>query len=311
VKAFKRIALVAAGGLLLLFGATACSEIAESDKVGLWYAQGQWDGNKFDHCVQPGKTDDVSFNDTVYWVPTNVRTWNTAPSGGDTNAPLVVTAKPDAGQTSGLEVNVWTQVNFKLNTNCGADEKDAASPLVQWWENLGKRYGADSESGWLSMLNNTVVPALEKAKNVLRDYTADQLVLGTVWAEAETKFAETFSTELERLSGGNYFCGPSFSRQSSDCAPVQVSIKDVDYRDPGIQAARNEKQKALEEAQAKLAKAQGDVAAAEAQDKLYNNPAWMQLEMARIQLEQIQACANTQKCVIVMDSGGNVQVHTS
>jgi hypothetical protein len=305
----KKFALLLVGLLALPF-LSACSEIAAPDAVGLWYAKGQVDGNHFDHCVKPGTTDDVSWNDEVYWVPNNVRTWNIAPQGGDTNQALVVTAKPDAGQQSGLEVLVYTQVNFKLNTYCGTDDKDSNSPLVQWWNNLGARYQANTDQGWVNMLNNTIVPALEKAKNTLRTYTADQLVLGSVWTEAEKDFGATFSTELERLSGGDYFCGPDFVRARPDCSPVQVSIKDVDYRDQGIQAARNDKQKALEQAQAAVAKAQGDVAAAEAQKQLYQNPAWVQLQLAQKELEKAQACAASQKCTMIMDGSGKVQVFT-
>jgi hypothetical protein len=298
-------------GLMALPFLSACSEIAAPDAVGLYYMQGQSDGNKFDHCMKPGQVDDPVWNNSVYYVPNNVRTWNVAPTGGDTNQALVVTAKPDAGQQSGLEVLVYTQTNFKLNTYCGTDNKDPNSPIVQWWQNLGDRYDADTGPGWLNMLNNTVVPALEKAKNTLRAYTADELVLGAVWTEAEKQFASTFSTELERLSGGDYFCGPDFNRARPDCSAVQVSIKDVDYRDQGIQAARNDKQKALEEAQASVARAQGAVAAAEAQKALYNNPAWVQLEIANRQLETAKACAASQKCTMIIDGSGGVQVHTS
>lgn len=305
----KVLGLVLAGVLLVPF-LSACGQIAAPDAVGLWYRQGQIDGNQFDHCMKPGVTDDYNWNDNVFWLPNNVRTWNIAPSGGDTNQALVVTAKPDAGQQSGLEVLVYTQVNFKLNTWCGADEKDSNAPLVQFWNNLGARYKADTEQGWLSMLNNTVVPALEKAKNTLRGYTADELVLGSVWSAAEIEFGKTFSSELERLSGGDYFCGPDFVRSSPDCSPVQVSIKDVDYRDPGIQSARNDKQKALEESQAAVARAQGAVAAADAQKALYNNPAWVQLQIAQVQLETAKACAASQKCTMIIDGSGNVQVHT-
>lgn len=307
----KRTVAVTLAGVMLVGTAAACAEIAAPDQVGLWYAQGQIDGNTFDHCVEPGKTDEVAWNDSVYWVPNNLRTWNLAPQGGDTNQPLVVTAKPDANQQSGLEVNIWTQVNFMLNTYCGSDNKDASSPLVTWWQRLGDRYDANTDEGWVRMLNNTIVPALEKAKNVLRGYTADELVLGSVWAEAEKQFGATFSDELERLSGGDFFCGPDFVRTKADCSPVQVSIKDVDYRDPGIQAARNDKQKAVEQAAAQVAAAQGAVAAAEAQKALYGNAAWMQLQIAQKQLEIAQACAASSKCTMVLDSSGNVQVHTS
>lgn len=303
---FRRIAGTLIAGALLATSMAACSEIADPDKVGIWYAQGQSDGNKFDHCVKPGNVDDVTWNDSVYWLPNSLRTWNIAPSGGDTNIPLVVTAKPEEGQQSGTEVNVWVQVNFMLNTYCGADERDGNAPFVQWWQKLGDRYDADTNAGWVDMLNNTIIPALEKSKNELRAYTADQLVLGTVWGEAEPRLGNTFSDELERLSGGDYFCGPDFDRSRADCSSVQVSIKDVDYKDVNIQAARNAKQVATENAAAqvaaaqgaaaaKVAEAEGNLKAAQAQQALYGNAQWMQLRLAEIQLEQAKVMAEACK----------------
>jgi hypothetical protein len=307
----KKLAAAVAAAVVLLGSASACAEIADPDKVGLWYAQGQSDGNKFDHCVKPGKSDDVSFNDSVYWLPNSLRTWNIAPEGGDSKLPLQVVAAPEAGQTSGLQVNVWVSVNFMLNTWCGADDKDENSPFVQWWQKLGDRYDADTDAGWVNMLNATVVPALEKAKNVLRSYTADQLVSGNVTTKAEGELAKTFSEELERVSGGDYFCGPDFNRGNANCSPVAVLLKDVDITDTSVLQARNEKQKALELAAARVADAQGQVQAADAQKQLYNNPAWVQLQLAQKNLEIAQACAASSKCTMVLDSSGNVQVHTS
>lgn len=304
---------VAAAGLLLLSG---CAEVAESDAVGLWYAQGQVDGNTFDHCIAPGSVDETAWNDTVTWIPTSLRTWNVAKEGGeaegvDSNTPLVVTTKPDRGQTSGTEVNIYTQTNLLLNTWCGDDGKDASSPVVQWWQKIGKRYGADTVEGWRKMLGATVLPAQEKAKNVLRNYTADELVQGTVWADAQVAFAKEFSVELTRLSGGNFFCGPDFVRTSAACSSVAVSIKDVDYKDPKIQDARNDKQAAVERAQAAVADAQGKAAAAAAQNSLYQNEAWVQLELAKLELAKAQACAAAGNCTIILDgSGSGVQVHT-
>jgi len=307
----KKVLAIVAAAALLLTGTTACAEIADFDKVGLWYAQGQSDGNTFDHCVKPGVSDDVSVNDHVYWLPNSLRTWNVAPSGGDTDKPLTIVAKPEPGQATGLEVNVWPQVNFMLNTFCGTDERDGNSPLVQWWQKLGSRYEADGFDGWKAMLLNTVVPALEKAKNTLRNYTADQLVTGVAFAEAEAQFAQVFSSELERVSGGDFFCGPDFDRAVNNCSQVAILLKDADYADPGVQAARNDKQKALEQAAANVAQAQGQVQAAEAQKLLYQNPAWVQLQLAQKQLEIAQACAASSKCTMVLDSSGNVQVHTT
>ena len=293
---------------------TGCAQSAPQDKVGIWVNYGQIidDGRKFDHCIASGTVDAVSLNDDIYWVEDSLRTWNVAPEsqGGDQKEPLTLTAKPEKGQQTGLQVQVWVQVNFKLNTYCGSDERDANAALPQWWKNIGDRYDADTPEGWIAMLRNTVVPALEKGKNVLRDYTADELVGATVWADAEKKFGTFFSEELTRLAGGNYFCGPTFTRTSPECPSIAISIKDVDL-EPSVQAARNEKQRALEQAQAQVAEAQGKVQAAAAQDQLYKNPAWMELERAKIQLEVAKACASSQKCTMVIDSSGGVQVHTS
>lgn len=301
-------------GVLVLTSLSACSEIAPSDQVGLWYAKGQLDGDKFDHCVPPGVSDDVAINDQVYWVPNNLRTWNIAAQAGpgvDSTNALVITAKPDAaaGQTSGLEVNIYVQVTLMLNTFCGNDEKAESSPFVQWWQKIGKRYSADTADGWLNMLGATVIPALEKAKNTLRDYTADDLVRGTVWAEGESKLGLAFSNELARLSGGDFFCGPDFVRGKPDCSDVAVSIKGVDYSDPQVQAARNEKVAAVERAQAAVAEAKGKLAAAEAQNALYQNEAWMELELAKLELQKAQACASAGNCTIVLAADGT-QIHT-
>ena len=298
-----RVAILAALGATVLLGTAACAEIAEPDQVGLYYAEGQIDGYKFDHCIGPGESDDALWNNSVVWLPTNLRTWNIAPEGGDSRTPITVASKPEPNQPSGVQVNVWSQTNLMLNTNCS----DGNSVLVQWWEKLGRRYEADTETGWRTMLLNTVVPALEKAeRTVLRGYSADALVAGTVLPEVQEKVSDEFALELKRLSGGEYFCGPTFTRGSNTCPPVEVVIKDVDYTDAGIQQARNEKQKAIEQAAALVAEAEGKVKAAAAQNELYQNTAWVELEKARISLAAVQACAQNPNCTVVVGSSGTI-----
>ena len=301
----KLIAVLVAVGLLALAG---CSEIAEPDKIGLYYAEGQSDGYTFDHCINPGAVDDAIWNNSVVWLPNNLRTWNIAPGSTDTDRPITVASKPEPNQPSGVQVNVWSQTNLMLNTTC----KDKDSVVVKFWERLGRRYGADQDQGWRAMLLNTVIPALEKATRVaVREYSADALVAGTVIPELQAKVSEQFALELKRVTGEDYFCGPSFDRATGKCPPVELLVKDIDYTDPGIQEARNNKQKALEQAAAQVAEAEGKVKAANAQGQLYKNAQWMALEQAKIQLQIAQACAASAKCTMVLDSSGNVQVHTS
>lgn len=299
----KRLAAILAA-LGLLVTVSACSEIAAPDQVGLYYMEGQSDGYKFDHCIAPGVSDDAVWNNSVVWLPNNLRTWNIAPEGGDTNRPITVASKPEQNQPSGVQVNIWSQVNLMLNTNC---EAKGSSPVVQFWEKIGRRYQADTDAGWKTMLLNTVVPALEKATRVVvRNYSADPLVAGTSLPEIQAAIATEFSAELKRVTGGEFFCGPEFNRATTACPAVQVLVKDVDYTDPGIQQARNDKQKALEQAAARVAAAQGEVDAAAKQRELYSNPAWVALEKAKIQLKIAEACGQNPNCHMVMGADGTI-----
>lgn len=303
-----RAAIVAALAVLTIGAASACSEIAEPDSVGLYYAQGQSDGYKFDHCIDPGASDEWLANNSVVWLPNNIRTWNIAPQGGDTNVPITVASKPEPNQPSGVQVNVWSQTNLTLNTTCN-DGQD--SVIVKFWERLGRRYGADNEDGWKKMLLNTVVPALEKAKRtVVRNYSADELVAGTALPDVQAKVSEEFAKELKRVTGEDYFCGPAFVRGGKTCPQVEILVKDVDYADPGIQQARNDKQKALEQAAAQIATAEGQVKAAQAQDALYRNESWMALEKAKLQLQAIQACSANPNCTLILGVDGQVLLGT-
>lgn len=313
----RATALLVAGALGAVV-LTGCSTTTDPDEVGLYYAQGSSDGNQFDHCTKPGQTDDAEWNNAIYYLPASLRTW-TIDDGesADSKDPVTVSTKPQEGQPSGVQVNVWTQTKFVLNTFCD----DKGGVLKQFWETIGRRYNADSDEGWRKMLLETIIPALKKVtRDVVRQYGADELVgnVNNVQSLAQQQISEEFAKELNRLAGGPFFCGPTFTRAKADCPPVELILTSVEYADPGIQQARNEKQKALEEAAAKLARAKGDADAlvAEAKgkadaakelEKLYNTPGWVQLqvEIAR-QQALIQACQAAKECRLIVGSNGQL-----
>lgn len=219
-----------------------------------------------------------------------------------------LSTKPEENQPSGVQVNVWPTTNFFLNTYCGSD----GALLKDFWEKIGRRYDAEDPDGWRNMLVQTFVPVMEKViQDVVRSYSADALVgnINGVRAEAQAKIAAQFTAELKRLVGGSYFCGPSYDRRKPDCPDIEITIKDVDYADPGIQEARNAKQKAIEMAAATVAEAQGKVDAAGKLNDLYKNDAWMKLQLAQLQLEAIKACSD--KCTIIIGSSGNIILNGS
>lgn len=309
--------LLAVAGIALLLGGTACSyENPGADEVGLYYEEGSLDGQNFLECVDPGESimtgDLFEEADAIYPVPASLRTWNIAPNGGDSNVPITVAAAPEAGQPSGVQVNLWIQFAFSINSSC---EGDAASPAVQWWEKVGRRYyvadGTENKTEWWGkMLQNTIVPAAEAvSRTKARAYSGDALVSGSANVELQKAVSTDLPAELKRLTGGNYFCAPTFNRANPDqCGAVEVLLKDVDYTNPAIQAARDEKQKAIELAAAQVAEAQGKVDAAAKQAQLYGNPAWVALEQAKIELQkaqaQAEACKQAASCTIVSGGGG-------
>lgn len=301
---------------MLLTSAGCAYENPGADEVGLYYQEGSLDGQKFLECVNPGESiqtqDGFEEEDAIYPVPASLRTWNIAANGGDSNVPITVAAAPEAGQPSGVQVNLWIQFAFTINTNC---DGGAASPVVQFWEKVGRRYyTADASENktewWSKMLQSTIVPAAEAvSRTKARAYSGDDLVSGKANVELQKAISESLPQELERLTGGKYFCKPTFDRnRPNDCGAVEVLLKDVDYTNPAIQAARDEKQRAIEQAAALVAEAQGKVDAAAKQAQLYGNPAWVQLEQAKIELEkakaQAEACQKAASCTIVSGGGG-------
>lgn len=171
------------------------------------------------------------------------------------------------------------------------------------------------------MLNAELVPIQKTIiKDVVRNYSADPFIanLEGIQSEAQTEIAKRLAIEFNRITGGQFFCGPSFDSAKRDCPALELLIIGVEYADPGIQAARNEKQKAVELAAAKLAEAQGIAAAlvAEAQGKrdaanavgaLYNSPGWVALQK---QIEAgkalVEACKAAKECRLVVGPDGSV-----
>ena len=294
----KRLFLAALAGAVLISTA-ACSTTAPFDEVGLWYYVGPWEGNSFHHCWNPGDTTDYSVNDEFVLLPTSLRTWKISEDSTDSKTPISVPSAPQEGQPG------------MLNTNCGVDNKDANSPIVQFWEKIGHRYHANEDAGWKVMLENTIVTALTTVTgDIIRKYPSDVLVAGTKKEEIQEAISAAFTPELKRLVGGDFFCGPTFNRATGECPPVQVLLLPVDYANKSIQEARDKKQAAVELAAAAVAEAQGKLDAAAKTKDLYNNPAWVQLEQAKIKLQQVQECAKAPSCTLIIGADGAVNVNT-
>jgi hypothetical protein len=305
-------------GTALMFTTSACGEITEPDKVGLFYMEGSSDGSKFDHCTQPGKVDDWVANNSVVFLPTGRRSWLIDDvANADSKELVTVAAAPNKDQPSGVQVDVSSQTGFVLNTYCNAD----GGVIRHFWESMGRANNADTDAGWLKVLDKTLVPALKSViRSVIRKYDADALVADKdgVQAIVQKEIAEKLATEINRLAGGEFFCGPEDDRNNPDCPPVQFTLIQVELHDKGVLQARNDKQKAIEEAAAKLARAQGEAAAlvAEAQGKadaaaklatLYKTPGWLELQKTITNANAlIEACKAAKECTLVVGTNGAI-----
>ncbi len=305
-------------GTSLLLGLTACAEISDPDKIGLYYMEGSSDGYKFGECIMPGKTGPGLWNNSIVYLPTSTRNWLVDDAEhADDKDPLVVAAAPQTDQPSGIAVRVNIQANFALNTFCD----DQGGVVREFWEKIGRRNEADTDAGWKKMLATTFSTTLKSiSKDEVRKYNADELVANKdgVQAKVLTAISEKFSAEVNRLSGGPFFCGPDFNPASSSCPPIQLQMIGIELADKGLQDARNKKQEAIELAAAELARAQGKAAAmvAEAEgvrdaaaklNALYNTPGWVALQK---QIEAgkalVEACKAAKECRLVVGADGTL-----
>lgn len=319
--------------IALLGGSAACATTPESpDSMGLHYYIGSSEGYKFGKCVPQGTNGDFLVNDEIFWLPTKLNTWTIddmpdpadptgvkrviAP-GADSADVTIVSAAPQEGQPSGIPVRVATKSSFYLNTFCDKDGGVAR----KFWETLGRSKHADTPDGFRDMLNANLVPVLKSViKDVVRDYQADALIGNKdgIQTEVTRKVGERLATEINRISGGNFFCGNGFVTFKPDCPAMDFLIIGIEFADPELQAARNAKQKAVELAAAKLAEANGAAAAlvAEARGKkdaanelagLYNSPGWVELQKKIIEADAlVKACQAAKECRLIVGADGNL-----
>lgn len=281
-------------------------------------------------------------------------------------------ATADTPAQVGPEVKVYTKTEFFLNTACkqqdqagkivdavnsdGAvikgegDKPDpkadsARSPIARFWEATGRRYevasdGTDGfdDSKWTDMLQATLVPAMEKAvRSSSRLYDADDLDANTdnVWATMEKQMGITFSAELNAsVGGGDYFCGPSYKRNSDGtaavvdwtepqadpakpgqfidvakkgtCPPVRITITDVVFADPKIAEARAESYAQDQRNNAALNKAKADKQIAD----LAKDPNVLRIREMENERAIAEACSRPgANCTLIQGVGPGVNVN--
>lgn len=307
-----RAVLLGAAGLAVTAVAAGCTITPQPDEIVLHYHGGPLEGNSFDRVVLPGdNAGNWNVADTNVSLPTSLRTWNVAPGSTDQAEPIVAPSADD------VPVAVWLQVNMLLNTNADDVRDFEGGTLREFWEVIGRRYKADTDEGWDAMMRVTVVPALTKAvTDTVRAYEADPLVYNTdgIYVEVQGEIGRRFLEELTRLSGGQFFCGTSFVPTWRDgdgtCPPVELILTNIDFANPAIQTARDQRRVEEEEAAAALIEAEGHTAAQVELNEALNDPAYLAYLEAQMELEAARACAASPNCTLITGSNATPVVPT-
>ena len=311
-------------GLCVLLAATAvggCSETAAVDKVGLYYTGGPFQGQHFEKVVQPGSGATwMGIQDKLVWLPAGQRNYIVSKKDTEGDQRGVDFLRVPAKQ--GVEMDLEISVYFKLNTHTNDIQGFKGGTLRRFYEQICKKYECDSEDGWDNMLNDNFRKIIEAAvRSRVFNYTVDELFANAEGAASGTTdaidqiqndIAKQLKVLVNSTLGGEFFCGPTFEREKTECPDFQFVINSAAVVDEGIKAsyakqkstanetvsAKNEGAAAVERANATRAQ----------QDALRGQitPEYLRLQ----EIEATRECAKNPNCTLIVGGAGNVNVNT-
>jgi hypothetical protein len=234
-RGLRRLAALGAVAVLAVSIAGCSAERTEANEIKLYYMAGHGDDRVFKQCIPPGTAGPPMYDNDVFTLPTDSRTWNVlSDPGADSktpltvgSAPVVVDAKTHANR-SGPQVAVWYTTDFYLNWDCGWDWSKplkgqtgkADSPVVQFWESVGRSAQLSDNNGnfdldkWKEMLQARLVTVeRDVLQQQTKRYDSDTLKdnLGDTYEKMEAALGPAFQEKLQEKLGGQFFCGTGFA----------------------------------------------------------------------------------------------------
>lgn len=261
------------------------------DKVVLHYTGGPIEGEHFERVVNPGSgTRFYGLLDHIYDLPATQRNYimSKHPDEGDTRRAEYVGA-PSADKV----VTEWESATyFKLNTR--------PAVVRRFFEQICLKYRCTDLSpggGWDHMLADTfrqqIVAAIQEQA---RRYRSED-----IYANPDTLLAmqgdigATLKRRVNDALGGEFFCGPTFRPEASDCPEFSFVIKELslptNVRDQ--YNANRASALAVEEAKAD----------AQSQAALRAAPELTPGQLAYIRAQAELECARRPDCVLVVGNG--------
>lgn len=205
----RRVAALAAAAAI---GLTGCSIATAPDEVGLEYDAGPVSATKFDKCVPPSTREYRGPGDQGYKYPAGQRTFDFTGVDGAERGPISVTDK------DGVTLQVPGVATFSLNDECGT--------LRRFHEEIGRKYSAYDDEGWLRMLSAYFGNPLEKAMDqASQRYTWRQMLQDEkVRIEWQNEVGALARQYLKDQAGADFFCSPLYAGKD-DCGEFALTIQ--------------------------------------------------------------------------------------
>lgn len=242
--------------ILLLGG---CASTA-ANEVGLSYGGGIFENKEYQKIIEPGATNTfVGVMDPNYNYRIDQRSWigRDCTESGCADRPAVEFVSKD-----GIRMKAPVDIYFTLRQ----DEET----LRRFHEEIGLKTEAWTEGGWLASLRTYFDPALERG--------IDSAGLSFNWRELReseekrnefaTQASRQFTVELERATGGNYYCAPTYQSPEDECGNISFAIGQPTPVDPRVVEAVEMEQTANAQTQSLAAEARRATAEAQARQVL-------------------------------------------
>lgn len=202
------------------------------DKVCITYGGGPFEGEEFQRVVQPGSS--LFFNgwrDKLYCYPTTQRLYSIdeRPEAADEGAPSAVVAFTDDPVEARWELNVY----FTL---CQEPEC-----VHEFHESIGKKTEAFTDTGWIEMLNDYMLPQIENVvARESRTFTAQELAEDEeAILDVQRALAASLRDNVSQALGGEFFCGPDYQGIGDECGDFEVVLKKPTLPDEVVASFRN------------------------------------------------------------------------